>query len=263
VAISTSTPRWLEIIIEGYNQDPKAKALLTELCLTCANDKGYTLDQGVIRYQNRIWLGSNVEAHQAIMQALHSSGIGGHSGITATYHKIKSLFAWPSMKADIQKYISNCSICQQAKSGQCKLSGLLQPLEIPSQAWETICIDFVEGLPKSKSFNTILVVINKLTKYGHFIPMSHPYTTLTVAQTYMDNIYRLHGMPKKIVSDRDRIFTGTLWKELFRLADTVLNMSSAHHPQTDGQTEQLNRCLETYLRCMVQSCPTNGLPSCL
>jgi len=132
----------------------------------------------------------------------------------------------------------------------------LQPLTVPPQAWHTVCLDFIEGLPKSKGFDTILVVIDKFTKYGHFIPLSHPYSALSVAQLYMNNIYKLHGMPKMLVSYRDRVFTSALWQELFRLAETTLNMSSAYHPQTDGQTERLKQCLETYLRCLVQSCPS-------
>jgi len=150
----------------------------------------------------------------------------------------------------------SCQICSQAKTEHCKLPGLLQPLTVPPQAWHTVCLDFIEGLPKSKGFDTILVVIDKFTKYGHFIPLSHPYSALSVAQLYMNNIYKLHGMPKMLVSYRDRVFTSALWQELFRLAETTLNMSSAYHPQTDGQTERLKQCLETYLRCLVQSCPS-------
>jgi len=160
------------------------------------------------------------------------------------------------MKQDIKNYVSSCQICSQAKPEHCKLPGLLQPLPVPPQAWHTVCLDFIEGLPKSKSFDTILVVIDKFSKYRHFIPLSHPYTSLSVAQIYMANVYKLHGMPKMIISDRDRVFTSALWQELFKLTDTTLNMSSAYHPQTDGQTEKLNQCLETYLRCLVQSCPS-------
>lgn len=98
------------------------------------------------------------------------------------------------------------------------------------------------------------MVIDKLTKYAYFICLSHPYTANTVAQAFLNHIYKLHGLPSVIISDRDRIFTSSFWQELFKLSDTTLNMSSSYHPQTDGQTERLNQCLKTFLRCLVQSC---------
>jgi hypothetical protein len=159
------------------------------------------------------------------------------------------------MKQDVKDYIAACELCAQAKLEHSKLPGLLQPLPIPQFAWHTISLDFIEGLPKSKNFDTILVVIDKLTKYAHFLCLSHPYTAITVAQTFLAHVYKLHGMPSVIISDRDKIFTNAFWQELFKLTNTTLNMSPTYHPQTDGQTEILNQCLETYLRCMVQSCP--------
>lgn len=213
------------------------------------------MKDGLIRYKDRIWLGTHTEAHQAILTALHSSGLGGHSGIAATYNKVKALFAWPKMKQDVSEYVSKCEVCHKAKSEHSKSPGLLQPLPIPEHAWHTVSLDFIEGLPKSKTFDTILVVIDKFTKYGHFVALSHPYTALSIAQLYMNHIYKLHGLPQVIISDRDKVFTSHFWQELFRLSDTTLNMSSSYHPQTDGQTERLNQCLETYLRCMVNTCP--------
>lgn len=136
-----------------------------------------------------------MEAHKAILLSLHDSGVSGHSGFLATYHRIKNLFYWPGMKQYIQKYVQQCSVCQQAKSEHVKLPGLLNPLPIPSEAWSIISLDFVEGLPKSGSFNCILVVIDKFSKYAHFLPLSHPYTALGIAQKFVDNIYKLHGLP--------------------------------------------------------------------
>jgi hypothetical protein len=159
------------------------------------------------------------------------------------------------MKEDIQPYIQGCFICQQAKVDHHKSSGLLQPLPIPDQAWKVVCMVFIEGLPKSQKYDTILVVIDKFTKYAHFLPLSHPFTALQVAQVYMEQVYMLHGLPESIVSDRDRFFTSALWKELFRLSDTQLLMSSSYHPQIDVRSEHLNQCLETFLRCSVSACP--------
>lgn len=159
------------------------------------------------------------------------------------------------MKQHIQDFIKACPTCQQAKVDHSKLPGLLQPLPVLDQAWKVICTDFIEGLPKSNRFDTILVVIDKFTKYGHFIALAHPFTAAHVAHAFLDNVYKLHGLPEGIVSDRDKIFTSAFWRELFKLTDTKLLMSSPYHPQTNGQTERLNQCLETFLRCSVHSCP--------
>jgi hypothetical protein len=144
-AISTNTPKWLEIILEGYNQDDQTKQLLTELSLTGSNDKGFTLTDGIIKFKGRIQLGTHTEAHKAVLLALHSSGLGGHSGITATYHKVRELFAWPNMKQYVKDYINACELCAQAKPEHCRLPGLLQPLPVPTHAWHTISLDFIEG----------------------------------------------------------------------------------------------------------------------
>jgi transposase InsO family protein len=103
--------------------------------------------------------------------------------------------------------------------------------------------------------NCILVVVDKFTKYRHFIPLKHPFTVAMVAKVFLENVYQLHGLPAMIISDRDKIFTSNMWKELFALAKVDLSMSTAYHPQSDGQSERVNQCVETYLRCFVSSCP--------
>ncbi|WVZ70538.1 hypothetical protein U9M48_019198 [Paspalum notatum var. saurae] len=174
-AVSTCTPVWQDRVIEGYEDDPMAQKLLTELSVSSDNKHGYSLHNGVIRFKGRVWLGNNSLAHQHVMQALHSSGIGGHSGFHVTYNRIKRLFAWPKMKEAIKEFVQCCSVCQKAKGEHVKAPGLLEPLPVPTQPWTLVSLDFVE------------VVVDKLTKYGHFIPLAHPFSALQVAQAHMSN----------------------------------------------------------------------------
>jgi hypothetical protein len=133
--------------------------------------------------------------------------------------------------------------------------GKLQPLLLPTEAWETITINFIDGLPQSANANCILVIVDKFTRYGHFLPLSHPYTTTSVDGVFLNMVYKLHGLLSAIVSDRDPVFTSKFWQYLFKMSGTNLKMSSSYHPQTDGQSKRVNQCLETFLRCFVHSCP--------
>jgi hypothetical protein len=164
-------------------------------------------------------VGDNKHIQLKIIQALHSSPIGGHSGFPMTYKKIRTLFAWPGQKVMIQQFVAQCSICQQAKLERVKYPGLLQPLPVPQYAWQVVSLDFIEGLPLSKHFNCILVVVDKFSKFAHFIPLKHPFTAFQVAMAFMDNVFKLHGLPEALISDRDRIFTSSLWQELFKFTD--------------------------------------------
>jgi transposase InsO family protein len=185
---------------------------------------------GLIHYKDKIWVGNNQTLQQQLISQMHSSPIGGHSGIPATVKRIQALFAWPGLKKQVTQFVHSCPVCQQAKPERVKYPGLLQPLQTPTAAWQVISLDFVEGLPLSHGYNCILVVVDLFSKYSHFVALKHPFTALSVAKLFMQHIYRLHGLPTAIVSDRDRIFTSQLWRELFTLAGVELRMSSAYHP---------------------------------
>lgn len=132
---------------------------------------------------------------------------------------MKQLFAWPGLKASVQQFVQQCQICQQAKTEHIKIPGLLEPLPVPDQAWEIVSMDFIEGLPQSERFNPILVVVDKFSKYGHFIPIAHPFTAPQIAQAFFSHVYKLHGLPRAIISDRDRVFTRqSLYKQLLATA---------------------------------------------
>lgn len=236
-AMSTATPSWLSAVITSYTSDPQGTQLITKLSLSPDAVPNYTLSGGILRFYNRIWIGNDKALQTQLISAMHSSAVGGHSGIPVTYSRLKQYFYWPSMKSSVQQFVHACTVCQQAKPDRARYPGLLQPLPVPDSAWQMDSLDFVEGLPRSGSFNSILVVVDKYSKFAHFVPLRHPFTTLSVAKAYLDNVYKLHGMPLSLVSDRDRVFTSKLWQELFSLAGVQLRMSSSYHPQTDGQTE--------------------------
>ena len=151
------------------------------------------------------------------------------------------------MKKDLKKHIRECYTYQRVKTETCKPAGLLRPLPIPVRPWLDISINFVEGLPKSQQKDVILVVVYRFSKYVQFIPLAHPYTASRVAALYMEFVFKLHWMPSSIVSDIDPIFTSHFWTAFMKLQGVKLAISSASHPQTDGQTKVGNKSLEQYL----------------
>lgn len=158
------------------------------------------------------------------------------------------------MKNDIRKFVVECEVCKKNKVQALFPAGLLQPLPIPQQIWEDLTTDFIEGLPKSQGFSAILIVVDKLTKYVHFIPLKHPFLASTMVALFV-KVVRLYGIPRSIVSDRDKIFLCHFWKELFCLQVSQLRQSTTYHSQTDGQIEVVSRCLETHLRCFSSEKP--------
>ena len=147
-------------------------------------------------------------------------------------------------------YVLACKVCKRCKHETVAYPGLLQPLLIPSQAWESMSMDFVEALPKLEVKNCIFVVVDRFTKFSHFLSLTYPYTAQKVARILLDQVVEMHSVPKMIVSDREKIFTSLMQQALWKALGSKLNLSTVYHLQTDGETKRVNQRLKTYLRCL-------------
>lgn len=203
---------------------------------------GYSLRNGSLLYKGRWALPATASVIPLLFHEFHNNPIDGHHGVLKTYQHMGHEFYWPGMKSRIRAYIAECEV--------------LQALPILDRVWVDVSMDFIEGLPKSNGYDTILVVVDRLTKYSHFILLRHPFTAARVATVFVHEVIRLHGCPRSIISNRDKIFTNLFWKSLFEAMGTQLKLNTTYHPQTDGQTEVVNRGIETYLRCFAMTTPT-------
>lgn len=207
----------------------------------------YTIHDGFLFRGTRLCVPDCSLRLQLIME-LHQEG---HVGRDRTLHLVSSSYFWPSLRRDVERFVERCIVCQQSK-GHTTNAGLYLPLPVPTQPCTDITMDFVVGLPRTqRGFDSILVVVDRFSKMAHFIPCKKTTDALQVASLFFREIYLLHGLPLSIVSDPDSRFLGHFWRSLWKQLGTSLDMSSAYHPQTDGQTEVTNRSLGNLLRCLV------------
>ncbi|KAK8923643.1 hypothetical protein KSP39_PZI019202 [Platanthera zijinensis] len=191
---------------------------------------------------------------ETLLRELHSSGLGGHVGQSKLLDLASARYYWPHMKRDVTEFVRHCTTCQLYK-GHAQNTGLYTPLPIPERPWDDISMDFVVGLPRTKrKVDSIFAVVDRFSKMAHFIPCRKTSSAVHVAELFFKEIVRLHGIPKS-TSDRDTRFMGYFWKTLWARLGTKLEFSSAYHPQTDGQTEVVNRSLGNLLRCLTGENP--------
>ena len=169
----------------------------------------------VIYYKDKIYLVPGSKLKEQIMQGAHNSPLAGHPGYLKTYRSICERFSWKGLKEDMLRHVRECLTCQQNKAEHTLLAGLLQPLPIPEQKWESMSMDFITGLPQVQGRDCIYVVVDRLTKFTHLFAIPSKFSAAQVAEIFFRDVFRLHGLPKTIVSDRDSRFMGRFWKQLF------------------------------------------------
>ena len=192
------------------------------------------------------------ELKRDIMEEAHSSAYAMHPGSIKMYKTLKEHYWWNGMKKEIASFVSRCLTCQQVKVEYQKPAGKIQLLPIPVWKWENITMDFMTGLPRTqRQHDVIWVIVDRLTKSAHFLPINVEDSLEKLAQLYVDEIVRLHGVPVSIVSNRDPRFTSRFWPSLQAALGTRLHFSTSFHPQTDGQSERTIQTLEDMLRTCV------------
>jgi hypothetical protein len=240
---------WIQTVCQEWPQDPKSSQLIQQLQSNALASPGYSWLHDELRYKGHLYLSKQSNLKSTVLSDLHATPKTGHSGFTKTYDRVKCSFFWDGTKHDIHNFVTECDVCQHNKGEIVKCLGTLQPLPIQPMIWKDISMDFISGLPKLGNKLVIMVVVDCLSNYAHFCTLQHPFKTSTVAQIFMDQVFKLHGMPHSIVSDRNPTFTSNFWQELFKIQGIELHLSTTYHPQTDGQMKVVNKCLETYLRC--------------
>jgi transposase InsO family protein len=218
--------------------------------------EGWTEVDGLLLFKGKTFVPDVSSLWPLLLADAHD---GAHEGVEKTMHRWRATFYNAHALQRIREYVKGCSVCQRNKSIHLHPVGLLQPLPVPAGIWSDISMDFVEGFPKVGGKSVILTVVDRFSKMAHFLPLGHPYTAASVAKAFFDGIVWLHGLPCSIVSDRDTVFTSAFWTKLFRLAGVKLHMSSTFHPQSNGQSEVVNRIIIMYLRCLAGDRPRTWL----
>jgi hypothetical protein len=250
-------------ILKATQTNPFAQRIITALFEGKQHSREITLSEcqvhnGYLYYQHRLYIPADDALQLRIIQNNHDVPAAGHPGRAKTFDLIRRRYFWPTLRKDVERFIANCHICQRMKTSRHTPYGILNPLPVPKRPWRDILMDFMTGLPISDGHNAIWVVIDRLTKMRHFVPCSTTVDAKELANLFVMNIFHLHGLPDSIISDRGPQFASRFWKYLCNSLHIEPCLSTAFHPETDGQTQRTNSVMEQYLRAYVNYQQDNG-----
>uniref|UniRef100_A0A674P365 Gypsy retrotransposon integrase-like protein 1 n=1 Tax=Takifugu rubripes TaxID=31033 RepID=A0A674P365_TAKRU len=198
-----------------------------------------------------------VAVRSEVLHWAHSSRLTCHPGVNRSLHFLRQRFWWPSMARDTKDYIAACPVCSRGKASHRPPAGLLQPLEIPRRPWSHIAVDFITGLPPSQGHEIVLTVVDRFSKSAHFIPLPKLPSAAETGELLVQHVFRLHGLPTDIVSDRGPQFCSQVWKSFCSALGASVSLTSGYHPQANGQAERTNQSLEDALRCVAAQDPSS------
>jgi len=208
-------------------------------------------DDRVLQFRGKIYIPQNSDLQRWIVSLCYDTKVARHSGCWKTLELVSRSYWWPQMSRYIRQYVSTCDLCLKTKPIRQAPVGELHPLRIPDSQWNMLSVDFVVELPLSSRHDAVMTVVDSVSKRAHFIPTHMTVTVEGAAQLFLYQVWKLHGLPKHIVSDRGPQFVARFTKELYRLLGIKLASSTAWYPQTDRQTERVNQELDQYLRLFV------------
>jgi hypothetical protein len=255
LALTAPTFQLYEDLRAELTGDPALHHLCAEVHAGTHGDE-WKLTDNITTVAGRIYILSSSSCLPTVLTVTH--GVT-HEGVERTLHSLRHDFFLPGACAIIRDHARACVACQQDKVDQLRPGGLLQALDVLSAVWVDIGMDFVKGFPLINGKSVILTAMDRFSKFTHFIPLAHLYTTTSVARAFFTDIIRLHGLPSSIISDRDPVFTSKFWQEIFSIAGVKLNLSSAFHPQSNGQSEAANKVIMMCLHCLAGDRPRQWL----
>ncbi|MCW2743449.1 MAG: uncharacterized protein JWR45_3871 [Blastococcus sp.] len=246
-ATSATTSALLQQVKQAYQQDEQCKAALDDPATSTLLVKN-----GLLYKNDRLYIPNDKDIRTKLLHEAHDNSISGHVGVAKTVELLSRNYYWPTLHSDVRSYVLSCSACQANKPTNTLPSGLLQPIPIPERRWDVVTMDLITQLPRTRNgHDAIVVFVDKYSKMAHYAATTTTVSAPQLASLFWKEVVRHHGIPSTIISDRDPRFTSHFWRALWKQLGTRLALSTAYHPQSDGQTERQNRTLEAMLRAYV------------